>query len=217
MKSKGAEAAAFVDESMTPAQFDAHVGRGFYWLWTGASLLRSAHVVMKQVEADSEDSANAAERSQRFGTVIPARLGDQATMLAAMAVECGLKAVIAERSGAAKNGELALKSHDLAKLAEGVITVTDSDEVDALREGKRFITWLGRFPSPMKAADFKVQWSINPRRLLAAYARIFDRLAEETARAQHSGRPELKGRTLDDHVTKIKRLVGDWLDLRAAK
>jgi hypothetical protein len=85
-----------------PAQdFDRFANAGEFWLHKGASLFRAALVLQRQ---DMADSSNLLDPTTAWRP--RAGLSQPACMLAAMAVECALKAVIAEKQGVATGGRL---------------------------------------------------------------------------------------------------------------
>jgi hypothetical protein len=102
---------------MDSAEIDDYMNRGFMWLPDGASLLRSAFVLLRQ----NDDDKPALFEPLAPGGHRPARVVYPAIMLAAMAVECALNAVIAESKGVNHGGTLNFPwgSHDLKALAEG--------------------------------------------------------------------------------------------------
>src|SRR5882672_7306668 len=138
MKPIGPDTGAETVRGMSPSNFDHSANAGQFWIHKGVELLRAALVLQRQVIADFPDlEAGPVKRS-------PAKVSDPAVMLAAMAVECALKGVLAEEIGVAKNGTLdfgGIKPHDLEALAKAAkIDPANPIEEDALREGKGFVT-----------------------------------------------------------------------------
>jgi hypothetical protein len=200
---------------MSAKQFNDLADRGFCWLREGASRLRAASVLLCQAERDFMAFSQIVQRGDSPPPLAP--VGFTAVMLAAMAAENAIKGVIVEKQGPAAKEELKFgvardPSHDLWKLAEYAgIKPEDKYEEDALRHGRQFLTWLGRYPSPMAAKSYPLGWAVSPPLLLQAYRRIFLRAAEATARAQHAHRPDLQHQSADEYAAATRKIVSDWL------
>ncbi len=134
----GPDIGAETVRGMSPSNFDHVANVGQFWIQKGVELFRAALVLQRQVITDFPDL--------ELGPVKlwPASVSEPAVMLAAMAVECALKGVLAEKAGVAQNGKLALgkiEPHDLEALAKAVqINPVNPIEEDALREARGFIT-----------------------------------------------------------------------------
>jgi hypothetical protein len=151
-------AAIFASETMTAEEFDQLTGSGVAWLSVGASLLRSALVLLRQVEADHRFRLQRLDAGDIHGSM-PAGLVLPSLMLAAMATEDALTAVAAVSKGISQGGKLTVRRqpgqegpHDLEYWAkEAEVEGANTVEKDALREGNRFIEWIGCYPSPLSA------------------------------------------------------------------
>jgi hypothetical protein len=167
----------FSDEYVDPKDFDRDVRSSDNWVRVGASDLRAARAVMRQLHLDCTGSNDR-------DVII-----NQALFLAAFAVENGLKAVIVERHHAALNnapsGSLPdrLRGHDLADLASAAladIAPADDHERDALKRGQNYTEWLGRYATPVKHREHHSRAAVNAVLLFAAYERLFFRCVEAT-------------------------------------
>jgi hypothetical protein len=184
------KAANFSDEHVGPANFDRDVRSGDNWVRVGASLLRAARAVLRQVHLDFNERLN--EKQERH----PGSRSDvvhQAVFLAALSVENGLKAVIAEglpSPAAAPSGVLPaeLRGHDLLDLASpsrASIIPGDDHEREALKRGQNYIEWLGRYPSTAAHDEHHTRAAVDLGAMFSAYERLFLRCVEEAARRRY--------------------------------
>lgn len=204
-------AAFFFNRGLPARDFDALLNRGRMWLPEGAQLLRAAFVLMGQ--HDKDEPARFAPVAA--GAHRQARVVYPAIMLAAMSVECALKAVIAETNGVSRDGELGFdgKPHDLRALAKSAaIEPADDDEADAIRWGRDFILWKGRFPSPRNAKECPGGSEVDEWPLLHAYRRLFFRAVESVAFAEHAkGGDWARDVSREALAAALVRCVSDWL------
>jgi hypothetical protein len=164
---------------MPGARFDQFANAEEFWLHSGASLLRSALALQRQDMADTSDMLAPTPGRPR------AIVSEPAYMLAAMAVECALKAVIAAKQRVTIGGKLSHKRHNLEELARAAgMAANDDSEKDALREGEGFIT-SGRYHVGVDAAKTRTAAFINQANLIEAYGRLFTQAAEASAREAH--------------------------------
>jgi hypothetical protein len=187
------KAANFSDEHVDRETFDRDVRSGDNWVREGASLLRAARAVMRQVYLDylqrMEDPGDERRPGSRSDIV------NQAIFLAALAVENGLKAVIAEGmpgalpippSGALPNE---LRGHDLVDLAStgraGMAPV-DEHEKEALKRGQSYIEWLGRYPATAAHDEHHTRAAVNVNAIFSAYERVFSRCVQQAERRRCS-------------------------------
>jgi hypothetical protein len=187
------DAANFSDEHVEPALFDRDVRSGDNWVRKGASLLRAARAVMRQAELDYVQRIDAVQRDSRPGSRDD--VVHQAIFLAALAVENGLKAVIAEGLPTVlptpPSGKLPkeLQGHDLVDLASparAAVAVTNEHEREALKRGENYIEWLGRYPSTIAHDEHHTRAAVDVGAMFSAYERLFFRCAEEADRRRYA-------------------------------
>jgi hypothetical protein len=203
---------AVFDIGTDPQVFDDLTKRkGMLWLMYGASLLRASHVLKKQ---DAEDAL-------RRGPGSPVAVTFQAIMLAAMAVENALKAVLSEMgkitvrrtNKSAAKLEFPCGGHNLKDLAThaGVaVAPGDKHEEDALEHGEIFIATVGRYPLAIEAEKQVTGGGMRPPQLVDAYTRIFHRSGEAMARAQFPHLPE-PPKTVEEAVEHWRNLIQGWI------
>jgi hypothetical protein len=183
-------AANFSDEHIEPAVFDQDVRSGDNWVRKGSSLLRAARAVMRQVYLDYIQRMDALQDS-RPG--VRDEVVHQAIFLAALAVENGLKAVIAEEMQVVpptRPGVLPeeLRGHDLLDLASAQradMAPVDEHEREALKRGQNYIEWLGRYPSTAAHDEHHTRAAVDVNAMFAAYERLFFRCVEESERRKY--------------------------------
>lgn len=181
-------AANFSDVHIDRGTFDRDVRSGDNWVRTGASLLRAARAVMRQVQLDFIQHMSPdfnVQPGSRDGVV------HQAIFLAALAVENGLKAVIAEGLPAARPSppsgklpnELGRNGHDLVDLASpkrADVVPADDHEREALKRGQNYIEWLGRYPSSPAHDEQHTRAAVDVGAMFSAYERLFFRCVDES-------------------------------------
>jgi hypothetical protein len=188
-----------------PPTFQFLAGKGMLWLMYGAGLLRSAHVLAKQ---------DAKDEPRRRRAVFPG-VALQVAMLAAMALEDAIKAVLAEKSQITiKNDALEFKGHDVKKLASDAgIKATPGDKAEkyALENASLFIATIGRYPLAKSARGQVVAGQMPPlREVMGAYTRLFFRAAEAMARAEFPQLPT-PPKSPDVHVRYWQKTVRQWI------
>jgi hypothetical protein len=184
--------------------------KGMLWLMPGASLLRSARVLMKRQEEDGPR-----------GPGSPMPVSFQAVMLAAMAVENAFKSVLAEMNKITvertNKSEARIKfpcrGHDLKALAgHAGVTATAGDKAEehALEHGEHFIATMGRYSLAMEAEKQVTGGGLNPSRLVQAYTRLFLRAGEVMAKAQVPHHPD-PPKTVEENVEHWRKLLQEWI------
>jgi hypothetical protein len=134
-------AVEFSPYQMPPEQFDNMKGAPDFWTLSCGSLLRAARTLWQPASKEFLSSGN--------GYTV----ADQAFMLAAMACEAALKALIAARQPALASttpGKLPddLKGHDLEELAgRATYVAADDHGRQAIKYGRFFIEIVGRYPT----------------------------------------------------------------------
>jgi hypothetical protein len=184
-------AANFSEVHVDAGTFDRDVRSADNWVRVGASLLRAARAILRQVNLDF-----IARTSPEFALTPGSRdsVVHQAIFLAALAVENGLKAVIAAgMPGALPNppsGKLPadLSGHDLVDLASpgrAGIVPADDREAEALKRGQNYVEWLGRYPSSPAHDEHHTRAAVDAGAMFAAYERLFFRCVAESERRRY--------------------------------
>lgn len=145
---------------------------------------------MRQVQLDYVQRLDALQQHIRPGSRDD--VVHQAVFLAALAVENGLKAVIAEGLPlvlpAPPSGVLPaeLRGHDLVDLSQRAsVAASDDQEGEALKRGENYIEWLGRYPSTIAHDEHHTRAAIDVGAMFSAYERLFFKCAEEADRRRH--------------------------------
>lgn len=139
-------AVEFSSYQMASERFDNMKGVPDFWILSSGSLLRAARTLWRPASKEFVTSSN--------GYTV----ADQAFMLAAMACENALKALIVARQPALASttpGKLPdeLKGHDLEELAgRANYVAADEQGRQAIEYGRFFIEITGRYPTGTAAA-----------------------------------------------------------------
>jgi hypothetical protein len=221
------------DEHVSAREYDYFVTRPDAWLMSSAALLRAAKAVLRQTVIDDDArqtvirhhivGAPSTAWMNRASHILAAQpgcsiLNAQVALLASLAVENALKALVVARTLAAggnpSSGRLpkALKCHDLQNLASRVhadLAPINDFESELLAEGGRFIEYLGRYPVPLAAKDFPVGSSVHPRRVCSASEAIFLRAVAEAARLMHALDPALQTVPVSTHVRNQREIFAE--------
>ena len=155
----------FNDDTVDPAVFRQLVCSPFYWLQSGAKLIRAARAVMHQVELDGKEMP-----------IKRSRVDAPAIMLAAMGCEDGLKAVIVAKKWPTPPTE------EVEAMQAGIVAANPAEQ-SAIEEGRYFIQYAGRYPTMKTADDTPNGYFHQAPSLLTAYDRLFLRCGEEAGRA----------------------------------
>ena len=120
------------------------------WILSADELLRAFEILARQAEEDvrklNEDKA-----------FCPPRVYGTALMLAALAIENLLKAVLLPLVNPLfdKRGAFVLDTHDILKLAEDANISLTQDERILLERLEQFLTWAGRYPVPLFSEEMR--------------------------------------------------------------
>lgn len=172
-------AAKVIGPTVTPSGYDLMMSGPNFWLNSGLALLRAARALLAQVARDLQWSRDVIKKGEEATSedMTYANVSWQAAFLAALSVENALKAVIVVGLPypSTPDGKLPkpLEGHNLETLVtRAKMTFTGPAELEALREGRRFIEGIGRYPGPTNAAHQHVGFVFDPGPLHEAYVRI---------------------------------------------
>lgn len=203
-------------EHVPESHFDMQFMLPDQWLEHGSQLLRASKAIARQAAIDTGVQRACAKsllggQSGLPSAMLRARLEMPEALLAVLAVENGLKAVIAGermKAGSAATPISKLpedyKSHDLEVLAtRAVVTTTDAAELEVLAAGKAITEGLGRYPTMTTAKDTPTTFSMKPQETLEACERLFFRCVDASARALH---PRMgHGKSVDEFVEEYRK------------
>ncbi len=121
------------------------------WRSSADSLMRAARTLLPSIEADRRAASDPAETSFEPPVTLAYML------LVGLAVENLAKAVHVARKQSAVDGDRlanALKTHSLLDLLQGVGLELNQDEAYLVERLEAFVTWAGRYPTPLKLDDY---------------------------------------------------------------
>lgn len=180
------------EEHLPIETWEDMISRPNHWLRKATELLRAANILARQALRDEEERRANPQSAHRFD------VWDQAYMLAAMSIEDGLKAFVAQNvtpltfSKGKTQLPDELASHVLPDLLSCAnerspiqVNPQGPHEIAAIAQGERFITHYGRYPTTRDARENPRDVGFETYAIVPAYNRLFLRIDEAVARIEH--------------------------------
>jgi hypothetical protein len=189
------KAFAFGSEHVAESHYEMTYLHPAAWLDCGSELLRASKAVARQSAIDAGAQriwlASAFSGGEQQPPPRRASVISQAAFLGVLAVENGLKGIIAASRLAARTVTTATKlpkdfdkkGHDLEALAKRAgFTTSDAAENEVLRGGEWITVGTGRYPTMRTAKETPSQHSMNPQGTFDACERLFFACVDAAAR-----------------------------------